>query len=130
MRRPVPRPPHPRDASIGRHDDDRRELRLERAVEEGKALNVEHVRLVDHQDAGDDVGFAFLLPVGDLGVDLVPQLGLDLASVAGKEGEEALRSRIDDIDLVQGDGVDDFFADLQLAFWALNEFGLAHELLT
>lgn len=42
----------------------------------------------------------------------------------GKEGEEALRPRVDHVDLVQRHGVHDLLAHLQLALGALHELGL------
>ena len=77
--------------------------------------------LIDEQHPGRDLGLALLPPLGDLGVYLVPDLGLDLAGVAGEEGEEALGAGVDDVDLVQGDGVRHLLALLQLALGALNE---------
>lgn len=40
----------PGHTSVRRHDDQRREVVLERSVEKGEALNVEHVNLVDEED--------------------------------------------------------------------------------
>ena len=74
--------------------------------------------------ARNNLRLALLPPLGNLGVDLVAQLGLDLASVPGKEREEALRAAVDDVDFVQGHGVHDFFAFLDFAFGALDEFCL------
>lgn len=37
------------DAAVGGHDEHRREVRLERAVDEREALHVEHVHLVDEE---------------------------------------------------------------------------------
>ena len=42
----------------------------ESSVEEWEALDVEHVDLVDEEDAGSNLGFALLAPLGDLRVDL------------------------------------------------------------
>jgi hypothetical protein len=72
----------------------------------------------------DDLRLALLAPLDDLGVDLVPQLGLDLARVAGEEREEALRPAVDHVDLVQRHRVHDLFAFLDFAFGALDEFCL------
>ena len=53
-------------------------------------------------DARSDLSLAHLSPLGDLGVDLVPDLGLDLAGVTAEEGEEALGAAVNDVDFVQG----------------------------
>ena len=74
--------------------------------------------------AWDDLCFAFLAPLGDLGVDLTPELRLDLARVACEQREEALRATVDDVDFVQRHGVHDLAPFLDLAFGTLNEFRL------
>ena len=43
----------PRDATVCGGDEHRRHVWLERSVEEGKALDVEHVNLVDEQHLQD-----------------------------------------------------------------------------
>jgi hypothetical protein len=40
------------------------------SVEEGEALDVEHVDLVDEEDAGGNLGLTLLTPLGNFGVDL------------------------------------------------------------
>ena len=42
----------PGDAAVGSHDEDRRHVTLQGPVEEGEALNVQHVDLVDEQHLG------------------------------------------------------------------------------
>lgn len=111
-------------AAVGGHDDYGGEFVLEGAVDVGEALDVEHVDLVDEEHAGDDFGLAFFFPFADFGVDLVADFASDLAGVAGEKSEKALGARIDDVDFVQADGVDDFFAFLQFAVGALDEFGI------
>jgi len=59
------------------------------------------VHLINEQHARHDFGFAFLTPLGDLGVDLGAQFGLDFASVASEEREETLCTAIDNVDFVQ-----------------------------
>lgn len=88
-------------AAVGGHDDDGGELGLERAVDVAEALDVEHVDLVDEEDAGHDLGLTLLAPLADFGVDLVADLAADLAGVAGEEGQEALRAAVDHVDLVE-----------------------------
>lgn len=46
------------DAAVGGHDDDGREVGLERAIEEREALHVQHVHLVDEQHARHDLCLA------------------------------------------------------------------------
>ena len=109
-------------------------------------LDKKEAHLVDKQHAGHDLSLALFPPVADLRVDLVPQLRLDLsrvtyttetknqcsfpsmvgprAGLTSKEGEEALCPRVDDVDLVQRDGVDDLFPDLELSLGTLDELCL------
>ena len=111
-------------AAVRGHDDDRGEIALEGAVDVGEAFDVEHVYFVDEQHAGYDFGFSFFFPLADFGVDLIADFGANFARVAGEEGEEALGAGVDDVDLVEGDGVDDFFSFLKLAVRALDKLGV------
>jgi hypothetical protein len=49
MRRLVLGASDPGDASVRSHDDERGEVILERSIQEGEALDVEHVDFVDEQ---------------------------------------------------------------------------------
>mmetsp|Transcript_3864 Transcript_3864/g.17004 ORF Transcript_3864/g.17004 Transcript_3864/m.17004 type:complete len:483 (-) Transcript_3864:42-1490(-) len=112
------------DAAVGGEDDDGREGGFQRAVEVREALDVQHVNLVDEEDAGDDVRLTFLPPLGDFHVNLLANLRADLAGVAREERQETLRPAVDHVDLVQGDDVDNLLSLLKLALGALHEFGL------
>ena len=72
----------------------------------------------------DDLRFALLSPFSNLRVNLIAEFRLYFTRVAGKEGKEALRSAVDDVDFVKGDGVDNLLALLDFAFWALYKFRL------
>ena len=124
MRAALGGPSNARLPAITGHYDDGRELVFESAVDEAETLGVEHVDFVDEEDARDYFGFAFFAPFGDFGVDLLADFGADLACVAAEEGEEALCSAVDYVDFVEGDGVDYLSAHLELAFGALDEFGV------
>mmetsp|Transcript_15709 Transcript_15709/g.33590 ORF Transcript_15709/g.33590 Transcript_15709/m.33590 type:complete len:340 (-) Transcript_15709:1208-2227(-) len=112
-----------RDAAVCGHDEHRRQVRLERAVEVREALNVEHVHLVNEEHARHDLRLALLAPLSHLLVNLLADLRLDLSRVAGEEREEALLPRVDHVDLVQADDVHNLLALLQLALGALHELG-------
>ena len=73
-----------RVAPVACHDDDGRELILKRAVDVGKAFNVEHMDLVDEEHSRDDFRLTFLFPLAHFGVDLVAHLAANLARVAGE----------------------------------------------
>ena len=109
--------------SVGGHNNNRSQVILQGSVEERETLDVQHVDLVDEEHARDDVGLALLPPLGDLGVDLLSDLCADLSRVARKERKESLRPRVDDVDLVQGDGVHHLLPLLQLALGTLHEPG-------
>lgn len=111
-------------APVAGHDDDGGQVDLERAVDVAEALDVQHVHLVDEEHARHDLGFPFFFPLAHLGVDLVPDLAPDLARVAAEEGQEPLGARVDDVDLVERDGVYYLLALLQLAVGALQELGV------
>lgn len=72
----------------------------------------------------NDRRLAFLPPLADFSVDLIPQLRLDLSRIAREQREEALGPRVDDINLVQGDRVGHFASLLELAIRARDEFRL------
>jgi hypothetical protein len=57
-------PSYPRHAPVGSHDDEGGEIALKRAVQEGEALDVEHVDFVDEEDLRRGVALA-RLPVGN-----------------------------------------------------------------
>ena len=122
MRRFVIGPANTRHTTIGGHDQDGRQVVFECAIEKGEAFNVEHVDLVNEEQTRNDVGLAFLAPLGDSLVDLSAHLGRDLASVAAEQGHVALGARVDDVDLVQRDGVNHLFALCQLALGTLDAF--------
>jgi hypothetical protein len=112
------------DTTVGSHDNDGRLVGLESTIEEREALNVEHMDLIDEQHTGHDLGATLLSPLGDLLVDLLSNLWLDLTNVSCEQGLEALGSGVDDINLMECDSVYNFFSLLELSFWALNVSGL------
>ncbi|KAI6748417.1 hypothetical protein HG530_015697 [Fusarium avenaceum] len=73
-----------RVTSVAGHDDHRGKVILESSVD--------HTR--------NDLGLALFLPFANLGVDLISDLAANLSSVAREKSKEALRPRVDDIDLV------------------------------
>ncbi len=83
------------------------------------------MHFIQEQHSGRNLRLALLPPLRHLGVDLVPDLGLDLPGIAGEEGEEALGPRVDDVDLVQGDCVHNLATLLQLALGTLYKSGVS-----
>jgi len=80
--------------------------------------------LIDEEDTWHDLSTSFFSPLGDLLVDLFTNFRLDFTDITREKSHEALSSRINDIDLMKCDGVDDFFSLLKFTFWALDKSGL------
>ena len=59
---------------VGSHDHHGRHIVLQRPVEEGEALDVEHVNLVKKENTGRYLGLALLPPLGHLCVNLIADL--------------------------------------------------------
>ena len=59
---------------VGCHDDHRRHVVFQGAVEEGEALDVEHVDFVNKEDARSYLSLALFPPFRNLRVDLVSNL--------------------------------------------------------
>ena len=68
-----------------------------------------------------DLRLPFFSPLRHLRIDLVTQLGLDLACISGEERKETLRARVDNVDFVQRDGVYELASFLDFTFRTLNE---------
>ena len=109
------------DTSVSGHDDDGGLIALKRPVEEREALDVQHVNLIDEEYTWHDLCTALFSPLGNLPVDLFSHLGLDLTDVTREESHEALRARVDHINLVQCDRVYNLLALLELSLRALDE---------
>mmetsp|Transcript_76154 Transcript_76154/g.123054 ORF Transcript_76154/g.123054 Transcript_76154/m.123054 type:complete len:253 (+) Transcript_76154:116-874(+) len=63
-----------RDSTVCGHDDNWRGVGLQCPVQEGEALDVQHVHLVNEEHARYDVGLALLPPLCHLGIDLLTYL--------------------------------------------------------
>lgn len=109
------------DTTIGGHHDNWCLVRLERSVQEREAFNIEHMDLIDEEHTWHDLCTAFLSPLGNFLIDLLPHLWLDLTNITSKECHETLRTRVDDINFMKCNGMNDFFALLELTLWALDE---------
>ena len=69
------------NSPVGGHDEYGCHVRLQCAVEEGEALNVQHVHFIHKQHARDNLGLPLLPPLSHLGVDLFSNLALNLTCV-------------------------------------------------
>lgn len=113
-----------RNSSVRRHDHNWGLITFQGSIQEGEALNIEHVNFVDEKDTRHNFGSAFLTPLSHLLIDLLPHLGLNLANVTSEESHEALRARINHIDLVERHRVHDLLSLLELAFRTLHKTSL------
>lgn len=92
MWRLVIRPSDFRDPPIGGHHKNGRHIVLERAVQKGEALNVEHVNLVYEEDTWHNLSLPFFSPLPHFGVDLLANFVPNLPRVPREEGEKPLGS--------------------------------------
>ena len=113
-----------RDTSVSSHDDDRGLVALKSSVKEGETLDIEHVYLIDEEDTGDDLSTPLFSPLGHLLVNLFTDLRFDLTNITSEESHEALRPRVDHIDLVECHCMHDLLSLLKFAFGALDETSL------
>jgi hypothetical protein len=72
----------------------------------------------------DDLRLTFFSPFSNLCVDLVSELGFDLACITGEESEKTLCATVDNIYLMQRYRVHYLSAFLNFALRALDEFCL------
>lgn len=89
-----------RDASVSGKNNNRRGIAFQRSVQKRETLDVQHMHFVDEEHTRNDVGFAFLAPVGDFLINLISNFLFDLSGVAGKQGQETLTSRIYHVNFV------------------------------
>merc|ERR1719370_1882716 len=109
------------NSSVCRHHNHRSHVVLHGAVEEGEALHVQHVNLVDEKHPRGNFRLPLFSPFRHLGVDLVPHLRFDLSCISTKKSEESLSPRINHIDLVQSDSVNHLFPLLKFSLWTLDK---------
>ena len=77
--------------------------------------------LINEENTWYDLCSPFFSPLSNLLVNLFTNFWLDFTDVTREKSHEALSSRIDDIDLVKRDGMDDFLSLLKFTLWALDE---------
>ena len=111
-------------AAIGREDDNGREGGLEGAVEVCEALNVQHVHLVDKEDARHKLGDPLVNVLVDDLVDLRAELLGDLRLLwlhhlphHAHQVLPALRLRVGQVEVVQSDILHDLLALVHVALW-------------
>jgi len=83
---------------------------------------------INEEDTWYDLSTAFLSPFCNLLVNLFTNFWLDLTNVTSEESHEALRARVNDIDLVESNCVHDLLSLLELTFGALNEASLRSDI--
>ncbi len=80
--------------------------------------------LINEEDTRDDLSTALFSPLSNFLVNLFTNFRFNFTNVTSEKSHETLGSRVDDIDFVKSDCVDNFLTLLELAFWALHEAGL------
>lgn len=75
---PVLRPTDRCDPTVGCEDHNWSGIALKGSVQEGEALEVEHMRLINEEYTRNDISLSFLTPLSHLDVDLIPDFLLDL----------------------------------------------------
>ena len=85
--------------------------------------------LIDEEDTWHNFGTAFFSPLSYLLIDLFSNLWLNFTNISSKESKETLSSAVNNIDFVQGNGVDDFLSLLKFTLRALNKAGLGSNII-
>merc|ERR1719318_151272 len=109
------------NSSVCRHHNHRSHVVLHGAVEEGEALHVQHVNLVNEKHPRSNFCLPLFSPFRHFGVNLVPHPRFDLSCITTEESEESLSPRINHIDLVQSDSVYHLLPLLKFSLWTLDK---------
>jgi len=112
------------DSSVSSHYHNRGLITFESSVKEREALDIKHMNLIDEKDTGHDFSAAFFTPFSNFLINLVANFGLNFSDITSKEGHETLTAGVDDINLMEGNSVDNFLTLLELSFGALNKASL------
>ena len=112
------------DSSVGCHDHNGGLVAFQRSIQEGEALDVQHVNFVDEKNTGHNLSPALFSPLSHFLVDLLSHFGLNFSNVTGEESHETLGARVNHIDFVQGNSVHHLLSLLKFAFGTLNKAGL------
>lgn len=107
------------DSSISGQDNNWSSITFKRSVQEWKALQVKHMRLIDEKDTWDNLCLTFLPPLWDLCVDLISDFWFYLSCLPRKEDLESLCTGVDDIDFMKSYCMNNFLSLLKLPFGAL-----------
>ena len=71
---------------------------------------------------------SLLPPLHNLGVDLFPNFALNLSRVSREESQESLGTAVDDIHLMERNGVDNLLTLLELTLRTLNKLCLQRKI--
>jgi len=106
--------------SVSGHNNNRSLIRFKSTIEEREAFNIKHVNLIDEKDTGYNLGSTFFPPFGYFLINLFSNFWFDLTNVSGEKSHETLGSGIDDINFVEGNGMNDLLSFLELTLGALD----------
>lgn len=108
---------------VRREDHDRRDRALQRSMQIRKRLDVQHVDFVDEQNAGNELGDSLIDVFVDDFIYLPAKLVGDFRFLRlhqlahhGHDVLAALRAGVRDVEVVEGDVLDDFFFLVNVAF--------------
>lgn len=118
----------PSDSSVGGRHQNWGQVALQCTIQEGKALQVQHMNLINEQNLkpqmqkmysskitskyehmcmhwsrtypGDDLSLAFFPPLINFGINLLTDFWLDLPRVTRKQSQETMCATVDYVDLM------------------------------
>jgi len=80
--------------------------------------------LINEKDTWHNLSSSLFSPFGHFLVDLFSHLWLDFSDISSKKSHKSLGSRVNNINLMESDGMDHLFSLLKLTLWALHVSGL------
>ena len=80
--------------------------------------------LINEKDTWHDLSSSLFSPLGNFLIDLLSDLWLDLSNISSEQGHKTLGSRVDNINLVKSDSMDNLLSLLKFSLWALHISGL------
>jgi hypothetical protein len=82
------------------------------------------VDLINEKDTWNDFSTAFLSPLSNFLINLFSNFRLDFTNISSKKSKETLSSAVNNIDFMEGNGMNNFFSLLKLSLGALDEASL------
>jgi len=112
------------NTSIGGHDDNWCLIGLQSSVQIREAFNIEHMDLINKQYTWNNLGSTLLTPFSNFLINLLSNFRLDFTNISCEKGHEALCSRVNNINFMKRNSVDNLLSLLEFTLWCLNVSGL------